>query len=92
MNRMPRMIPISDLRKDTAAYVAEAKATCEPIFILQRGRATAVLMSFESYGRELERLETLELLLAGERDIAEGRVAPLDDVLDEARKIVFAGE
>lgn len=47
--RVPKVVPISELRADAAALVKETNQSGRPIFITQRGRATAVLMSMEEY-------------------------------------------
>lgn len=46
---MDTIIPISDLQSQAKRYVAQVKETDQPVVITQRGRAAAVLMSFEAY-------------------------------------------
>lgn len=46
---MDRIIPISDLQSKAKRYVDQVKETDQPVVITQRGRAAAVLVSFESY-------------------------------------------
>lgn len=46
---MEKIIPISDLQTKAKLYVEQVKDTDEAVVITQRGRAAAVLVSFESY-------------------------------------------
>ena len=46
---MDWIIPISDLQTKAKKYVEQVKDTDEPVVITQRGRAAAVLVSFEAY-------------------------------------------
>ena len=46
---MEKIIPISDLQTKAKQYVEQVRDTDEAVVITQRGRAAAVLVSFESY-------------------------------------------
>ncbi|OGR90248.1 MAG: hypothetical protein A3J74_10345 [Elusimicrobia bacterium RIFCSPHIGHO2_02_FULL_57_9] len=46
---MDKIIPISDLQSKAKKYIEQVKKTDEPIIVTQRGRASAVLVSYESY-------------------------------------------
>lgn len=46
---MDKIIPISDLQTQAKKYVDQVKATDEAVVITQRGRAAAVLVSYEAY-------------------------------------------
>ena len=46
---MDKIIPISDLQTKAKQYVDQVKETDQPVVITQRGRAAAVLVSYESY-------------------------------------------
>lgn len=84
MAAVPDIVPISDLRQDAAGVLKRAAATQEPIFITQRGRAAAVLLSTERYARTQRELEILRLLARGEAEIETGEGRDLDAVLAEA--------
>ena len=49
MSRAPIIVTISDLRRDTARLIERAGRSREPLFITQRGYATAVLLSRGEY-------------------------------------------
>ncbi len=46
---MEHIIPISDLQSKAKRYVEQVKKTEEPVFVTQRGRAAAVLVSCEMF-------------------------------------------
>ena len=52
MGKMPNIIPITDLRQDAAGVLLRVRASREPIFITQRGRTVAVMVSAEEYERQ----------------------------------------
>jgi len=88
MSAMPNIIPISDLRQDAAGVIKRAAAADEPVFITQRGRASAVLVSSTAYQRTQHELEILRVLARGEAEIAAGVGHELDDVMAEARALL----
>lgn len=90
MSAVPSIIPISELRKDTAGVIKKMKASDEPVFITQRGRATAVLVSAQLYERTQYELELLRVIAKGEAEIEAGVgtdlktvLGKLDDLLSE---------
>jgi prevent-host-death family protein len=88
MSKIPSIIPVSDLRQDSARVLREARATKEPVFITQRGRATAVLLSVEAFQEPESERELLLLLARGEKEIASGVGHSLESVLDEADQLL----
>jgi prevent-host-death family protein len=49
MEKIERIIPISDLQSKAKKYVDQVRLTEEPVIITQRGRAAAILMNYERY-------------------------------------------
>ena len=90
MGKVPKLVPVSDLRQDVAAVLKRLQASREPMVITQRGRATAVLLSVETYERRERELQLLQLLAQGEKDIAAGEGAGLDEVLADADRVLAA--
>jgi prevent-host-death family protein len=91
MAKVPNIVPITDLRQDAAAIVGRARSKREPIFITQRGRAAAVMVSVEEYERTENERQLLLLLAKGEKEIEAGRGFELDEVLSEADSILAKG-
>jgi prevent-host-death family protein len=86
MAKVPVIIPVSDLKQDTARVLKKLRSSDEPVFITQRGRAAAVMMSIDAYHRSENQRELLMLLVWGGIEIASGIGQSLDSVLVEADK------
>lgn len=91
MNRIPRIIPITDLRQDAAALLDGVQDSDDPCIITQRGRASAVLLSVKAYERCRRESELLRVLATGEREILEGRGQVVESVFREADRMLAAG-
>ena len=88
MAKVPKIIPISDLRQDAAAVLKRVRTTRAPVVITQRGRASAVLLSLDTYERSEEQRRILRALARGDREIRAGKGTPLDEVLRDADEIL----
>jgi len=88
MAKTPKIIPISDLRQNASDVVKQVSSSREPVFITQRGRAAAVVVSMESYERSQHEREILRLLALGEKEIQAGAGYSLDEVLKEADRLL----
>ncbi len=84
MSSAPKIIPISDLRQNASDVVKNVLSSRKPVFITQRGRASAVMVSMEVYESTQHELDILHLLARGEKEIAAGTGYKLNDVLKEA--------
>src|SRR3990172_752592 len=88
MARVPKIVPISDLRQDAAAVLKRVRRTRAPVVITQRGRASAVLLSVDAYEQAEEERRILRALARGDREIRAGKGSILDTVLREADAIL----
>jgi prevent-host-death family protein len=84
MPSAPKIIPISDLRQNASDVVKKLSTSREPVFITQRGRAAAVMVSMEVYKNAQHEMDILHLLARGEKEIAAGIGHELDSILKEA--------
>ena len=84
MPNAPKIIPISDLRQNASNVVKSVSSSREPVFITQRGRAAAVMVSMEVYKNAQHEMDILHLIARGEKEIEAGIGYELDDVLREA--------
>ena len=91
MAKIPKIVPVTDLRQDAASVLDKVKKTDEPWIITQRGRATAVLLSVDAYERSQKEHELLRLIAAGENEIALGKGHSLDSVLRDADRLLSNG-
>jgi prevent-host-death family protein len=88
MPKAPKIIPISDLRQNASDLVRGLSSSREPIFITQRGRAAAVMVSMEAYETSQRELDILRLLARGEKEIEAGIGYEMDEVLKEADRFL----
>ncbi|OGQ94562.1 MAG: prevent-host-death family protein [Deltaproteobacteria bacterium RIFOXYD12_FULL_57_12] len=84
MSKAPQIIPISDLRQDASGIIKRLISSRVPLFITQRGRAAAVIVSMQEYEQTQHELEILQLLARGEKEIEAGAGFDLATVLTEA--------
>lgn len=84
MSSTPKIIPISDLRQDASGIIKRVAASRSPLFITQRGRAAAVMVSMKEYEETQHELEILRLLVRGEKEVEAGVGFDLESVLAEA--------
>lgn len=88
MPKAPKIIPISDLRQNASDIIKRVASSREPVFITQRGRAAAVMVSMQEYEQAQHENEILRLLARGEKEIEAGIGYELDEVLRKADEIL----
>ena len=88
MSVVPDIIPISELRNDAAGIIKRLKSTRKPIFVTQRGRASAVLVSTEDYERTHREIAILKSLAQGDLEIEAGPGTDLKSVFAKADKLL----
>jgi len=82
--KVPRIVPVSDLRQDAAEVLRRVQESREPVVITQRGRASVVMLSVDAYEAAEEERQILRALARGDREIRAGRGVSLDTVLRDA--------
>ncbi len=82
---MPSIIPIKDL-KNTGAISELCHSVGEPVFITKNGYGDMVIMSMETYEKNLLGQDVLVKLEAAERDIAAGRMKDARESLKALRQ------
>lgn len=81
---MPQIVPIRDL-KNTNRISQMCHESEEPIFVTKNGYGDIVMMSMETYERQLLLADVDAKLAAAEEQIASGKVRPAREVLRELR-------
>jgi prevent-host-death family protein len=76
---------ISHLKANAAEVLLELAERREPVVITQNGEAKAVLQDVASYEETQETLALLRLLAIGNREIEEGAVKPVAEVVRRLR-------
>ncbi len=81
--------PVSYVKTHVSEIIRKlGEPASDPVIITQNGEAKAVLQSIEQYEQMQESLAMLKILALSTKDVEEGRVAPLDDVLQRLREKV----
>lgn len=88
MSRIPEIVPVKDLRQDTAAVLKQVRSSPRPVVITQRGRGVAVMLGVDAYERGERERELLRLLVRSEQEIMAGVGRDLDEVLAEADAVL----
>lgn len=78
--------PISYLKANAAEVVRHLAEQRKPMVITQNGEAKAVIQDVASYEETQETLALLKILALGNRQIEEGRIASVYDVVKRLRK------
>ena len=73
--------PISYLKAHAAEIVRKLGEQREPMVITQNGEAKVVIQDIESYEQTQETMALLKILALGMRQIEEGKVLPVKDVV-----------
>jgi prevent-host-death family protein len=80
-----RVKSIGYLKANAAEVLRRLAEQREPLVITRNGEAKAVLQDVASYEATQETLALLKILALGNRDIEEGKLAPVADVVKRLR-------
>jgi prevent-host-death family protein len=80
--------PLTAFRANVASFVDQVRETGRPLVLTQHGRSAAVLLGAADYEALIEELEVLRDIQVSERELAEGRGIPHEQVAQELREIV----
>lgn len=77
--------PISYLKANAAGVLEELSEQRRPLIITQNGEAKAVLQDVASYEETQEAMALLKILALGNKQIAQGKVRPVAEVVKRLR-------
>ena len=83
--RSSHIKPISYLKANAAEILDRLAEEREPLLITQNGEARAVMQDVASYEATQETLALLKILALGNREVEEGKVKPVADVVRRLR-------
>lgn len=90
MNYSSQIKPISYLKAHAAEVLHQLTEMREPMVITQNGEAKAVIQDVASYAETQETLALLKILALGNREIEEGKLKPLAEVVNRLRAKIQA--
>lgn len=85
MNFSRQIKPISFVKSHAAEVLSQLEAEREPLIITQNGEAKAVLVDLTTYEETQETLALLKLLALGRREVSQGEMRPVHDVVARLR-------
>jgi prevent-host-death family protein len=85
MHRPRQIKPISYLKANAAEVLQQLAEKREPLVITQNGEAKAVIQDVASYEETQETLALLKILALGNREIEEGKLKPIAEVVSQLR-------
>jgi prevent-host-death family protein len=80
--------PLTAFRANVASFVEQVRETGRPLVLTHHGRSAAVLLGVADYEALIDELEVLRDIQASERELAEGKGIPHEQVAQELREIV----
>ncbi len=86
MKMSQQIKPISYLKAHAAEIVRNLVREKEPLFITQNGEAKVVIQDIESYEQTQQTMSMLKILALGNRQIEDGKVQTVSDVVARLRK------
>ncbi len=80
---IPKFVPVTSLRQEAANVLKAIANGQEPVVIMQRSRAVAVMIGVETYERMIREREILGILAMGDKDIKAAKGISIDQLLAE---------
>jgi len=80
--------PLTTFRANVASFVDQVRQTRRPLVLTQHGKSAAVLLGAEDYQDLIEEIEVLRDIQISERELAEGKGVPHEQVVQELLEIV----
>lgn len=85
--KLANIKPISYLKSDAARIVSELTESHEPLVITQNGEAKLVVQDIATYEAQQQTVALLKILALGQKEIAQGRTTPAEDVFAELDRL-----
>lgn len=73
---------VSEFRAHTTSYINQVRETKRPLVLTQHGKSSAVLLDVAEYEKLIDKLEIIQDIRNGQREIAEGKGIKHDEALN----------
>lgn len=83
---MEKIIPSADLRKNYSEISRLCHEERKPIVVTVNGRGDTVILGIHEYEQMKAELELLRMLSEAEEDVAQGRIAPMEQTFTGIRE------
>jgi prevent-host-death family protein len=67
------VIPVSELKSRMKQVLAHVMKTGDPVLVTQKGRSAVLIVDIGSFQKQQQKLQILEAIAKGEREILEGK-------------------
>jgi prevent-host-death family protein len=85
------ILSLSEFKADASRLLDKVRDEPGTLVLTQNGRARAVVEDYEQYQAREQALLMLKLMAQGERDAADGRALPQDQVFEDLRQRLLGG-
>ena len=89
---IPKFVPVTSLRQEAANVLKSIRNGQEPVVIMQRSRAVAVMIRVDTYERMIREREILGILAMGDKDIKSAKGISIEKLLAEIDDETAGGE
>lgn len=80
VNYAEDIVPLSSFRADVTRLMNQTRQTHRPVIVTQNGRAANVFLDVADYQKLVDKVELLQDVYQGEKDISAGKVYSTLDV------------
>ena len=84
------ILSLSEFKAEASRLLDKVRDEPGTLVLTQNGRARAVVEDYEQYQAREQALFMLKLMAQGERDAADGRVLPQEQVFEDLRQRLLA--
>ena len=77
--------PLSQFRINPNSVIQQIKKNQRPVVITDRGKPSVILVDLDEYERQQEKMDLMEAILDGERDVESGRTQSVDKLYKQTR-------
>jgi len=73
---------VSEFRAHTTSYINQVKETKRPLVLTQHGKSSAVLLDVAEYEKLIDKIEVIQDIRCGQREISKGKGVEHDEALN----------
>jgi antitoxin YefM len=79
------VLPVTEFRANTSAFLAQLRTNKRPIVLTQNGRSAAILLDVGEYEYLLDEIALLQDIRIAEEQVARGEGLPHDEAVREIK-------
>ena len=79
------VIPVSELKNRMKQILDQVAKTGEPVLVTQKGHSVVVILDVDAFQKQQRKLDLLEKIVEGERQILEGKGIAHSEVIRRSK-------